>query len=24
MLVFDGLYNTTGTINITGTLHVRS
>jgi len=23
MLVFDGLYNTTGTINITGTLHVR-
>jgi hypothetical protein len=24
MLIFDGLYNTTGTINITGTLHVRS
>ncbi len=23
MLVFDGLYNTTGTMNITGTLHVR-
>jgi len=23
MLIFDGLYNTTGTINITGTLHVR-
>ena len=23
MLVFDGLYNTTGTTNITGTLHVR-
>jgi len=23
LLIFDGLYNTTGTINITGTLHVR-
>jgi len=23
MLIFDGLYNTTGAINITGTLHVR-
>jgi hypothetical protein len=24
MLIFDGLYNTTATINITGILHIRS